>query len=95
MRNPMEPAFPVPTVAIPMEVGGMEWGQPGLTKRELFALVAMGGLLANVQGWHVGAEDLAGFAVAHADATLAALAAIPEPATLDNPNPPAPPAETE
>lgn len=95
MRNPMEPAFPVPTVAIPMEARSIEWGQYGLTKRELFTLVAMGGLLANAQGWDLKADKLGLAAVAQADATLAALDAIPEPATPENPNPPAQPAEKE
>ena len=54
------------------------WTAPGLTKRELFAAMAMQGMLAAENGedglW-TNSKALATWCVAHTDALLAALAA--------------------
>lgn len=47
----------------------------GLTKRELFAAMAMQGALGGVAGTHLVPYNLARESVAHADALLAALEA--------------------
>lgn len=48
--------------------------QQGLTKRELFAAMAMQGMLARRQAWDdMGIKDFAGEAVDYADALLTAL----------------------
>lgn len=57
-------------------------GHPGMSQRAYIATAAMQGMLAGDTGWasdHPSSrERLAGFAVAHADALLAALAARKE-----------------
>lgn len=58
-------------------LGGQSEPQKGLTKRELFAAMAMQGMLGNTDhdgNFEVYADD----AVKHADALLAALDAKPE-----------------
>ena len=73
MKN--EPAFPIADVYHPN--GQIEYGKPGLTKREYFVAAAMQGLCAEYLGpqtdWDY--DDIASFAVDIADATLAAMEA--------------------
>ena len=60
------PAFP-----FVIDSGAIE---PGLTKRELFAAMAMQGYLSNADAWQRGDEkQLANACVSNADALLAAL----------------------
>ena len=89
-----DPAFPLPTVELP-NGRGFEWGTPGMTLRELFTLVAMGGHCANPHFANISAEIIAHASVHQADAALAMLSRTPDPALQPNPTPPAPPAETE
>lgn len=73
------PAFPVECQFGPDEkVRGMQTGtysgyEIGLTKRELFAAMAMQGLLANHHAWEATAKEIARFAVEQADMQLAEL----------------------
>lgn len=70
MSNKDEPAFPVQSFTI--QNGEIVWGEPGLTKREWFAGMALQGLLAN-PGIDSDQEGLPVEAVQYADALLAAL----------------------
>lgn len=45
----------------------------GITKRELFATMAMQGLLASNNGWEISSVNLSRLSVEHADALLAEL----------------------
>lgn len=47
--------------------------QDGLTLRQLYAGLALQGMLANDNGWQVNAEQISKYAVEQADALLAAL----------------------
>ena len=70
-RNADASAFPQTSVTHPN--GDFIYGTPGLTKRELFAVMAMQGMLARRQAWdNTGIKDFAGEAVDYADALLAA-----------------------
>jgi len=90
MPRSSDPAFVIPDVLMPN--GNFQWGNPGMTLRELFTLHAMAALRKdlNVTRYAVAYE-----AVRLADETLAMLARTPDPALQPNPTPPAPPAETE
>lgn len=67
----MSNAFPIYTPDMPIE------GGPGLTKRELFAAMAMQGCCANsIPGSHHGFTNTASEAVAYADALIAELAKV-------------------
>lgn len=75
-RNGAEPAFSRPAMMLPND--NVDYGAFGLTKRELFAAMAMQGLLSNLStlyrdGWR--AHDIEEFACIRADALLAALEA--------------------
>lgn len=94
MRRATDPAFPLPTVVAP-DGRVYEYGTSGMTLRELFTLVAMGGHCANPHFANISAEIIAHASVHQADAALAALASTPDPSLQPNPTPPAPPAETE
>lgn len=59
-----EPAFPWPLDTPPC----------GLTKRELFAAMAMQGALSGEPGPHLRFDELARYSVTHADALLKELA---------------------
>ena len=79
MSNPNDndPAFPIPHFARPD--GHVDYGFSGLTKRELFAAMAMQGLLSNYAACCEAAfqdqrGDFESFAIARADALLAELA---------------------
>ena len=75
MSNPNDndPAFPIPHFAQPN--GTIEWGFPGLCKRELFAAMAMQGIASNPNAATIeGPDVVAGAAVEAADALLAELA---------------------
>lgn len=72
-QNGNEPASPVAQVTSPN--GDIEsHAHYGLTKRELFAAMAMQGLCANQHAWEVPIEKVAEFSVQQADALLAELA---------------------
>lgn len=71
MNNAIEPAYPIQDTYHPN--GQVEYGRPGLTKRELLAAMALQGMLANTDN-SGRAEAYAKDAVAQADALLAALA---------------------
>ena len=66
MKNQDMPAMPLPL--------GSETvvGQQGLTKREMFAMAAMNGIMSNSNDRYT-YEQLAGHAVAQADALLSEL----------------------
>jgi hypothetical protein len=80
----IDAAFPVPHFTRPD--GDIEWGSFGLTKREMFAAMAMQGLLSNsggpiqangMTGWgltNVTHDQVAAVAARFADALLAELA---------------------
>ena len=79
MSNPNDhvPAYPFPHFARPD--GHVDYGFSGLTKRELFAAMAMQGLLSNYAACCEAAfqdqrGDFESFAIARADALLAELA---------------------
>lgn len=74
MSDENEPAFPMPHYTRPD--GDIVWGSPGLTKRELFAAMAMQGILAcSLPALTPDTpEDCAVDAVHYADALLAELA---------------------
>lgn len=65
-------AFPTPT-EFRSDGALISHGSPGLTKRELFAAMAMQGSLAGEPGPHLQSNQLARESVAHADALLAEL----------------------
>lgn len=68
--NGMEPAYPVPTTAT---ANGdiLQYGSPGLTRRELFAAMAMQGALASwPEHGRLEPEATARCAVSFADALL-------------------------
>jgi hypothetical protein len=73
------PAFPVECQFGPGEkVRGMQTGtysgyEIGLTKRELFAAMAMQGMLTTDEAWDRSEEKIATYAVDQADALLAEL----------------------
>ncbi len=86
-ENDNDPAFPIPHFARPD--GDIEWGYPGLTKRELFAAMAMQGLLSNYvacceSGFQDQRGDFENFAIARADALLAELAEWKHRETVSN-----------
>ena len=67
------PPPPIPPFLRPD--GDIEWGAPGLTKRELFAAMAMQGIASNPNAATIeGPDVVAGAAVEAADALLAELA---------------------
>ena len=69
-----EYAFPIADVYHPN--GQIEYGKPGLTKREYFVAAAMQGYLSNTKNiFHFHPEDDAKYIVKIADATLAAMEA--------------------
>ena len=74
MSNPNDndPAFPIPHFARPD--GHVDYGFSGLTKRELFAAIAMQGILANPDCNAKTYEAYAVDGVRYADALLAELA---------------------
>lgn len=63
-------AFPLQTFQNPYN-GEMEWGNPGLTKRELFAAMAMQGMLS--RDGSMDGEEITEAAVCYADALITAL----------------------
>jgi hypothetical protein len=64
---PPHPVYPSPVNA-----------QPNLTKREIFAAMAMQGLCASPHSWDLLLESIAQCAVGHADALIAELEKKPE-----------------
>lgn len=77
MNNSNEPAFPV-TVDLSnaslSQMAAKMLGNHGLTKRELFAMAAMQGMLSAMDGWGYGGNehygDVAKYSVKYADALL-------------------------
>jgi hypothetical protein len=73
----IESAFPITPPVDPTglgSAGGYPYPEAGLTKRELFAAMAMAGSLGGVPGNHLVPENLARFSVEQADALLKELA---------------------
>lgn len=70
--NACNPAYPVPLN--PGESYSQHSPADGLTKRELFAAMAMQGMCAHHATWHEGPEGIAVQAARVADALLAELA---------------------
>ena len=72
VRNGARPAYAKPDTYHPN--GSVEWGSDGLTKRELFAAMAMQGFIANKERpQYFKPIDDAAYCVKLADALLAAL----------------------
>ena len=77
MDNSNKPAFPVPvdlTNASLSQMSAKMLGNHGLTKRELFAMAAMQGILSAMDGWGYGGNEhydgVAKYSVKYADALL-------------------------
>lgn len=66
-----DPAYSSPSFVSPN--GDVAWGAPGLTKRELFAAMALQALIGNVQ-YHTYQDMVASDAAKYADALLKELA---------------------